>query len=78
VDQTNSIIITSNLRNRSSIRDKVYMKKTCLDVVIPFTSSVRRFVQCFKHGFVFLFKPFVDEFCQSFVHGRPFQNSFGE
>jgi hypothetical protein len=37
------------------------MKKMCLNVVIPFPSLVRRFVECFKIGFVFYFEPFVDD-----------------
>jgi hypothetical protein len=76
VTKTSSVIITSNFSNRSSIRDQVYMEKMRLDVVIPFPSSVRRFVECFKLDFAFLFEPFVDELSQNFPHGRPFQNSW--
>jgi hypothetical protein len=53
------------------------MEKMRLDIVIPFPSPVRRFVECFKLGFLFIFEPFVDERSQISTHDRPFQNSFG-
>ena len=68
--------VPSNLHNGASIRDKLYKKKMCIDVMVPFLRSVLSFADRECSILCSCLELFWMNFVKFVRHGRPFEISF--